>query len=827
MPQPIVDPAPQHRDWGEASESYDSIREFVASKNLADANEAQTRYDVIDRLIREVLGWRHGQVDVEEYSPTDSKAGYVDYLLRGGDATIVVEAKKAGATFPSPTRKKELKLTGSVLNSGEIGAAIKQATQYAETKDADVVVVTNGLCWCFYPRKGTVPASHATLLFPFEFPQDAERLFEFLAQPNVEAGSIRRMAAAPAPREDRLLSVFKYADGRIDRNNFADHIMPALERALYDGALLTNPEQLEKCFITTEARTKFDTTLGMHLADPKPKLIEPAKRIRTGKERGPLDALVQQSGVGYAPPVTLIIGPVGAGKSTYLKHFELVSGREVLAGRDAHWIYVDFEEMGQAGNPRAYLYQRLLGYLQTDRASNPIDYQTVIGPAYESEIAALLRGPLSLIARDKDEVNRRVTEHIQRDYERVEPYVDKVFGYLAKSRLCVIVLDNIDLYEDDVLETAVFAEGLALSRRVLCNVLVSVRDKTFVRHRHDSVFNAYELRKFWIDPPPLKSVISSRLTYSKKILAGRSARIEFQNGIVLNVQDLSFFFDIVQKSILGGDAGDYVDAVAGGDIRKGLTLVRNFLTSGHIEADRALKQYVNEGDKSYTFPFHEIFKGTMLGQWQHFREDRAECINLYDSRLGSRKLRLMRLHLLEELLIKAYSEESVEVPVRHCVEMASRMGASEAQVISTLQFLSANGLVRNVTAEEVSGDSTVVLTRTGGYYTRNLSARFVYTEECMFDTAIEDEATWLQLCDLTDQIENEKSVGSRLKQRRARIEVFADYLAALDDDAWKLTGSTRASPMVSIRERVLLDADDAVASALRYEPGGRYGRPRR
>lgn len=760
------------RDWAEASERYDEIRSDLGERDLSDANEAQTRFDIIDRLIREVLGWRYGQIQVEEYNEGDSRRGYVDYLLRAGDSTVVVEAKKAGATFPSPTRKTQLKLSGALLGSGEIAQAISQADDYARDKNAQVVVVTNGMCWCFYPRECDRATAYANLLFPLEYPDQAEQLFNFFSQQQVESGSLQLITAAPPPREDRLISAFKYADGRIDRNNFADYIMPALERALYADALLTNAEQLEKCFVTTEARAKFDSTLGIYLADPKPKLVEPAKRIRTGRGRGPLEQLVENEGIGYAPPVTLIIGPVGAGKSTYLKHFELVAGRRVLETRQAHWIYIDFELMGKEGNPRDYLYRQLLQYLQDERPTGTIDYETTLRPAYAREIRALERGPLALLANDHEEFNRHVAALIQRDYEQVEPYVDKVLRYLASENLCVIVLDNIDLYEDDDLETRVFAEGLAISKKLLCNVLVSVRDTTFVRHRHDSVFNAYELRKFWIDPPPLKSVISSRLTYSRKILSGRSAKVQFRSGATLYVPDLSFFFDIVQRSILGGEAGDYIDAVADANIRKGLTLVRNFLTSGHIEADRALKRYLYDDDKSYTFPFHEIFKGTMLGQWRHFREDRAECVNLFDARLGARRLRLLRLHLLDDLLTLAQSEQTVEVPVRHCVDLASRMGASENQVVSSLSLLSRNGLVRNVTAEQISSDSTIVVTRSGGYYVRYLTAKFVYAEECMFDTAIEDPDIWARLADLTELIEGEKSVGARMRRRRERIEVF-------------------------------------------------------
>jgi hypothetical protein len=77
----------QITDWGEASEVFDEIASFIAGRDLHTANEAQTRYDVINRMIREVLGWRHGQVSVEERSD-DSGKGFIDYLLRCGDITI-------------------------------------------------------------------------------------------------------------------------------------------------------------------------------------------------------------------------------------------------------------------------------------------------------------------------------------------------------------------------------------------------------------------------------------------------------------------------------------------------------------------------------------------------------------------------------------------------------------------------------------------------------------------------------------------------------------------------------------------------------------------
>ncbi|HYT44577.1 MAG TPA: hypothetical protein VEP90_19760 [Methylomirabilota bacterium] len=800
-------------DWGNVSETFDQIRLYVNNRDLVEANEAQTRFDVIDRLIREVLGWHYGQITVEEPNEGE-RIGYVDYILRSGDYTIVIEAKRAGASFPSPTKKPKLKLSGSVLSIGDIGQAIKQAEEYAKTKQADVVVVTNGLCWCFYSLLDRDDDSYASLLFPFIVPGHAEQLFNRFSLSQVLIGSLEQITNRLPPMEDRLLSVVRNADGRVDRNNIADHITPALNNALYADALLSSPDHLERCFVSTDARTKFDTFLGMYLADPKPELVTPARRIRKDKAHDHIEQIVTNSEYNHAPPVTLIIGPVGAGKSTYLKHFELIAGREVLQKQKAHWIYIDFEEMGKAGFPRQFIYAKLREYLLADHSYAPTDYKHVIEPAYEEEIAALARGPYAPIFTNKEEFKKKVVEHISKDFDAVEPYVDKIFRYIANTQLCVVVLDNIDLYEDDALETSVFAEGLALSKRIFCNVIVSIRDKTFVRHRTDSTFDAYELRKLWLDPPPFKAVLSSRLSYSKKILENVPAKIALENGMQLVVPDLSIFFDIVQKSILSGQAGEYIEYVSDLNIRKGLALVTNFLTSGHIQADRAIKTYI-EGD-NYAFPFHEIFKGSMLGQWRYFREDRSECVNIFDARLGARRLRLLRLLLLNHLLIKAQHEQSLEVPIADCILLFSNCGASEIQVIDCLSFLYNRGLIRNVTAEDLDSHSTIVVTKSGGYYAKILSKKLIYVEECMFDTAIEDFDVWQVLSDLTVAIEGEPSIATRMELRRERIKNFLDYQSRLESEILELVGTSSLASMDQIKASVLQNADEAVAKSKRY-----------
>ena len=76
------------KDWGEVSEIFDDISSKAFSKELNNTSEAQTRFDVIDRIIKEVLQWENGQISVEPHT-TGVRDGYIDYLLKADRKSVV------------------------------------------------------------------------------------------------------------------------------------------------------------------------------------------------------------------------------------------------------------------------------------------------------------------------------------------------------------------------------------------------------------------------------------------------------------------------------------------------------------------------------------------------------------------------------------------------------------------------------------------------------------------------------------------------------------------------------------------------------------------
>ena len=94
--------------------------------SLFDANEAETRFKVIDEVIFSVLGWHKDDVTVEERVSEDGQTSFADYILRTATTAILIEATRAAAAFPLPARRSRLRLDG-VLSEGEVGEAIRQA----------------------------------------------------------------------------------------------------------------------------------------------------------------------------------------------------------------------------------------------------------------------------------------------------------------------------------------------------------------------------------------------------------------------------------------------------------------------------------------------------------------------------------------------------------------------------------------------------------------------------------------------------------------------------------------------------------------------------
>lgn len=110
--------------------------------------EADTRANLIDRILTEVCGWPEQLVRREEHV----SAGYIDYtLLVRSRPYVAVEAKKTGVTFTLPTTSsRTLKLAGPILTDKAVAAALKQVRSYCDDGGIRYGIATNGHAWIIF-----------------------------------------------------------------------------------------------------------------------------------------------------------------------------------------------------------------------------------------------------------------------------------------------------------------------------------------------------------------------------------------------------------------------------------------------------------------------------------------------------------------------------------------------------------------------------------------------------------------------------------------------------------------------------------------------------
>lgn len=758
-----------------------SLSRTYGQLRLSNANEAETRIKVIDETLISVLGWTKDDISVEERISEDGETQFADYVVRTAATAFLVEAKRAGSAFVLPARKFRLKL-GGVLSEGQVGEAIRQARDYCRRKAVPFACVTNGSTWIVFPavRTDQITFEESEARIFRDLDDIRERFVEFwelLSRERTLDGNLQNEILGRTGRNTVGLTLRDYLPEpgyRLGRNALYAHIEPAVAAALSDEAILDDVAALQACYVKTSERLKYDSRLSMHLRDTMPLLGHKTVRLRARKQASKVDDRVQESQVGSVPRFIVILGPVGAGKTTFLHYTRKVSAASAIDGRVV-WLHLDFKKATVADEPRDFLLNELLLIIETEQDFDLGDWERSVSLAYAERIRALRRGPLHLLAKsDPSAFDRLVSEQVLDDRRRVQPYVETILNWATKKWPTFLVIDNVDQIENLDLQERIFGEAQALARRIGCNIIMSLRESTFLRHRDRPSFDAFQFESFYIDPPNVLPVLSHRFSYAKKVLTGREVKLTAERGISVFIPDLGRFFDLVSQSVLDGDTGFMIECLAGGNIRRGLHIVREFLASGHTNADRAIAAYIANGD--YSFPRHEIFKGAVLGPFKYYNDTHSLVPNLYDSKIGSAGLQLLRLQIVSFLVRRASEGIADGTHVPELTEALGRLGVTPSDVLSVLGELQRRYMLQTTEAVPITGESWVVPTRLAGYSIKVLCSDFAYCELCCLDSTIYDPDSFEELRDLTEEVESSHDMVERIAARKARVLSFVEYL---------------------------------------------------
>ncbi|GAA0238306.1 P-loop NTPase fold protein [Marinomonas primoryensis] len=764
----------------------DFIKELLERNShltLHNANEAETRKKLIDKIIEEVLDWKDFDISYEERVSEDGNTTFADYIIRTADISILIEAKRIGDSFNTIPNQKRVKLSGQIME-GKTGDAIKQARNYCRKKSIPFAVVTNGSQWILFPAVRTdqvsFSSSYAIVFDSLErvLGEESEYFKSLLSRDGVIDGNLATelIGRNTDQFEERRLNRFFKGSGTRSTNPIYPLIENEVISAFSDSIINSDKDLLEKCYVKNADRQKFDNRIKMHLQKREPLFSSQPKRPMRKRESASLFNSITAASSNSRPLAILILGTVGTGKTTFLQYTRRVASESYFEKSNnelyPHWIDIDFRNFSQNESPINFIYSSLFEYIKNDDYFS--DYNRSIKNAYSEDIKALKSGPMFLLSKNQDNFNEKITEVIMDDYNKVAPYVDKLIKYGAAQSPVFLVIDNIDQFEDDETQSNIFSDAIALAGRLNINLIIAMRESTYVDHRNSPTFDAFDFDPIHIEPPEIPAVLSRRFFLTGQMLSEKKGSFTALNGADFKVDDLSVFIDIVKSSVLGTEIGDRIDVLSNHDVRLALRMTREFLARGYTDPAKALQTFGST--KKYTLPKQEAFRSILLGNQSVYSEEYSVIGNPFDSRLGRSNGELLRMFVLGALVKHSSNTGSGSLDGPTIRDNLKAIGFSESDTIDVLSDLCEKRFIHTKSHGRADLSSSYFASRLGGHIIRSLLSDFTFVENILMDTFISDKAVWEVLKLLSQQITDERNVVDRLKLRASRCRSFYSYM---------------------------------------------------
>lgn len=751
---------------------------------LADANEAETRLKLIDRIVFDVLGWTTDDVTVEDRVSEDGKIQFSDYLVKTAFSTFLIEAKKIGISELSlPNKRKET--LGRRVVTGETGEAIKQARDYARKLSVPFAIVTNGSQWIVFPATRTDNVSFeqsSAIIFPSissVLSSDYEEFVNLLSREAVIGGSLEKELTGQ--REDqiferRLNQYFSQPFTKLTRNSLFPLIETEVVMAFSEDIANADAKLLQKCYVDTPERLRYDKQINMHIA--RRDAAAPAAPIRAMTSRGKsaFSDTIQRADARAKPLALLILGAVGSGKTTFINYIRNVREAQRFTSKKEgvypQWIYADCRKLSPSENPSDFFFSVMFDHLINDDFLN--DYDRCVRHAYKTQIDALKKGPLKLLSFDEMEIKREIVHFIKKEYDDRKPYVETIFRYASAKTAVFFVVDNVDQFEDQSAQTRIFSDAIAIAQRLGLNLILAMRDSTYVQNKNRPTFDAFDFDPIQVEPPDTKAVLSKRFQVAKELLSGKSSEFVSENGARVQLSDTSTIIDLIVESVLNTEVGNAISVLSTGDIRLCLRMTRDFLRNGYSATGKALKIYQETGH--YRLPAHEAMRAIMLGSQQVYSEEFSPVANPFDARLSVSSAQMLRIFILNGLVSHSSRKSAPAFTGEEIRSALLNIGFAPEITLQVLDDMCNSRFIFTTSHSKASFEASFIPSRLGGHVIRNLLADFVFLENTMMDTFISDEETWGKLKSLTGKVYSERSVTRKIALRSDRVRTFFDHL---------------------------------------------------
>ena len=752
--------------------------------NQGKRNEATTRLHIIDRLLFDCLAWQKEHVISEER--LDGQ--YADYTLTFPRRIVIVEAKREGSYFELPVGHDRLEyaIPSLLRTSVPLKAAVEQAGGYCQARGVPFAIVTNGhqiVAFMASRNDGLPPYEGTALVYPSLAYMSVNflKLWNALSRPAIESQKLHsylrgNVSPQVPPKLAIRLAVYPGTKGR---NPFQASMQDVAELVLEDlvSARELEPTFIRECYCQSGAlsqdsqisrtilRTRYAALFDSQ--NPGPSLIGVTDKRGTSPE------LLAES---LARRPILLIGDVGVGKTTFIKHLLYIESESFK--QTAIPLYLDLGRKGTlTSDLKSFLLEDIERELQ-ETYNVDIHSDSHVRAAYGKDLGRFQHGIYGRLRSTKPkEYQDREIEFLSKFLTNREEHLRLSLEYLSRksSRQVVIFLDNTDQRNDRDQEDAfLIAQEISETWRAL--VFLPLRPETFHASRKRGALTGYHTRAFAVAPPRIDKVLQKRLAFGLKITRGEIPLSNLPSGITVRLEGLQTLMQCFMYSVeRSAELVECIDNIGGGNVRLSLELVRQFFGSGHVDTEKIINTFRYD---DYIVPLHEFLRAIIYGDTVHFSPDRSPVANLFDVSTPDQKEHFLLPCILGFISAPGghLSDEGF-VKSRAVYDAFQAVGFTPEQIDSAMVRAHRKNLLetsaRMAPAPGMVEPDSVRVTSVGAYHINVLAKQFTYMDAMIVDTPILAE-------DVYHSVLNAEDIRPRLN----RAEAFMSYL----DVAWRSMG---------------------------------------
>jgi len=452
--------------------------------------------------------------------------------------------------------------------------------------------------------------------------------------------------------------------------------------------------------------------------------------------------------------VMLLIGSVGAGKSTFVDHLSLVALPEEIR-RKTTWLRLNLNEaplkleLAYEWTSKAIVQEFRTCYPEID-----FDELSNLEKIFGYELSALKRGPLAMLEPTSTGYKVRLADRLSELQSDGFALAKGIAKYICSGPelLLVVVLDNCDKRDrDDQLKMFQIAQWI--QSEFHCLVILPLRDVTFDLYRHEPPLDtALKQFVFRIEPPQFSDVLQARVRLVLDEIAQYASSdstlsYHLPNGIKVTypTEDQAIYLASILRSLYAHDrfVRQVMTGIAGRDVRRALEIFLDFCMSGHIGEDEIYKIRFFEGQHVLSI---SVVARVLLRMHRRFYDGtRSYLKNIVqcdpEDPLPDNFVRLTLLHwFYQKLNLRGPAGVEGFHRVADMISDVSALGHDSERVREELSYLAREGCLvpEHLRVNEISDDDLVKVTASGTIHLQ-LMANPEYLAACSEDTWIADE----------------------------------------------------------------------------------------